>query len=220
MLLGHYGVALAAKKYSPKTSLWILITAANFLDLLWPMFLLAGWEKVKIAVGITKITPLDFSYYPFSHSLLAVIIWSLVFGLIYYSFTKYKAGALVLGGLVLSHWVLDLLVHKPDLPLSIWGDQKVGLGIWNIPILTFILELGILLVGIHIYRGFLTNLKRWQKNLYYFLISFLVLIYFLNVFGPAPTSVKAIAIVGNSVWLLVLAAYFIEKPNSLPAEQN
>lgn len=212
MLLGHYGVALAGKKYSPKTSLWVLIVAANFLDLLWPIFLLTGLEKVKIAVGITKITPLDFYYYPFSHSLLAVVIWSLLFGGIYYAITKYKSGALLTGLLVFSHWVLDFFVHRADLPLNLWSEQKVGLGIWNMPILTYTLELGLLFLGVFLFNNFRRNLKLWQQNLYHALIGLLVIVYFVNVFGTPPTNVAVIAIVGNAVWLLIFGFYLIEKP--------
>lgn len=211
MLLGHYGVAFAAKKYAPKTSLWLLITAAIFLDLLWPIFLLTGLEKVKIAVGITKVTPLDFIYYPFSHSLLAVIIWAILFGLIYFVITKYKTGAYTLSALVISHWLLDFLVHRADLPITIWGTSKFGLGIWNLPLFTYVLEFGILLFGVYLYNNYLKTLKRWQQYLFYSFVVFLGIIYIINIFSPAPPSVTAIAIAGSAMWLFIIITYFIER---------
>jgi hypothetical protein len=117
MFLGHFGVALAAKRVAPGTSLGTLILAAQLLDVLWPVFLLLGWEHVRIAPGITKVQALDFYDYPLSHRLSMGVRWSLGVGLLYYAVRRYGRGAWVVGGLVASHWLLDLLVHRPDLPL-------------------------------------------------------------------------------------------------------
>ena len=117
MFIGHFAAGMAAKKIQPTLSLGTLFLAAQFLDLLWPTLLLLGIEHVIISPGISKMTPLDFVDYPISHSLLVVIIWSLLFGVGFFLFTRNRIGALLLSGLVLSHWVLDLIVHIPDLPL-------------------------------------------------------------------------------------------------------
>jgi membrane-bound metal-dependent hydrolase YbcI (DUF457 family) len=140
MFLGHYAAAFAAKKFAPKVSLGTLILAGQLLDLVWPIFLLLGFEHVRINPGSTKVTPLDFYHYPFTHSLLAAVVWGLAFALIYFYFTRQKTSAWILGILVLSHWFLDLIVHKPDLPLSLNGKILLGLGIWNYLSFTLLLE--------------------------------------------------------------------------------
>ncbi|HYM35823.1 MAG TPA: hypothetical protein VET48_10535, partial [Steroidobacteraceae bacterium] len=118
MFIGHYAVAIGAKRVAPKTSLGTLLAAAAFIDLLWPIFLLLGWERVRIAPGITAFTPLDFESYPFSHSLLACIGWAILFGGLYWLSQRYTRGALVVAALVVSHWVLDVVSHRPDMPLT------------------------------------------------------------------------------------------------------
>ncbi|MBI3998927.1 MAG: hypothetical protein HY355_07825 [Armatimonadetes bacterium] len=100
MFLGHYGVALAAKKAAPAVSLGTLMLAAQLADLLWPIFLLVGVEHVRIHPGITAVSPLDFYNYPITHSLVGALGWSLLFGLIYGLTRHYPRGAWVLGGAV------------------------------------------------------------------------------------------------------------------------
>ena len=126
MFLGHFGVGFGSKRFAPKTSLGTLFLAAQFIDLLWPVLLLVGFERVAIVPGITLVTPLDFAHYPWSHSLLAVVIWGLLFGCVYYLVRRYRAGAWVCGAAVISHWVLDLLLHRPDLPILPGGDYRAG----------------------------------------------------------------------------------------------
>ena len=131
MFIGHIGAAFAAKRFAPKTSLGTLVFATGFLDLIWPIFLLLGLEHVRIAPGITRVTPFDFYDYPISHSLLAVVGWSLAVGLAYFALHRYRAGAWMVGLGVLSHWFLDWIVHRPDLPLWPGGTGHYGLGLWN-----------------------------------------------------------------------------------------
>ncbi|MGB5848714.1 MAG: hypothetical protein WBH40_09520, partial [Ignavibacteriaceae bacterium] len=106
MFIGHFGVGFAAKKFVKKTSLGTLFLATQFIDLLWPFFVIFGIEKVAIDPGNTAFTPLDFIYYPFSHSLLGVLIWAILFGVVYYFIIKDLKTSLILGILVLSHWIL------------------------------------------------------------------------------------------------------------------
>src|SRR5689334_20073940 len=113
MFLGHFGVALGAKRAAPKVSLGTLLIAAQFADLLWPTLLLLGIEKVEIRPGITKMTPLDFIHYPYSHSLLMGIVWGILLGGIFWLFTKDSRDAIVISLCVVSHWMLDLIVHRP-----------------------------------------------------------------------------------------------------------
>src|SRR6476646_10437956 len=131
MFIAHFGVALAAKKAAPKTSLGTLILAAQFLDFLWPAFLLLGIEHVRIVPGATTVSPLEFTDYPISHSLLMATVWAVLFGGVYYGLRRNARSALVVGTAVISHWVLDFIVHRPDLQLYPGSEVRVGLGLWN-----------------------------------------------------------------------------------------
>ncbi len=131
MFIGHFGVALAAKRVAPKTSLGALILAAQFLEFLWPVFVLLGIEHVRIVPGATGVSPLDFTDYPISHSLLMATMWAVLFGTVDYALRRNVRIALVLGTAVLSHWALDFIVHRPDLQLYPGGKIRVGLGVWN-----------------------------------------------------------------------------------------
>src|SRR5260221_6131541 len=151
MFLGHQGLALAAKRLAPKTSFGTLWLSTEFTDVLWPLFLLLGIEHVRIDPGNTRMTPMDFYDYPFSHSLLADAGWALAFGLIYFARRKYKAGAIVVTLGVLSHWVLDWISHRPDMPLAPWSSAKYGLGLWNSVWGTIAVELVLFFGGLYFY---------------------------------------------------------------------
>src|SRR5688572_12493051 len=124
MLLGHYGVAFAAKSAAPRASLGTLNLAAQFLDELWPIFVLLGLEQVRVSPGLMAANPLDFVHYPITHSLVGAIGWSVLLGLIYHAMRRNRRGAVVVGLLVLSHWLLDLPMHRPDLPLWPGSDMR------------------------------------------------------------------------------------------------
>src|SRR5215831_1946431 len=131
MILGHYAVGMMAKRWAPRTSLGTLFAAAALLDLIWPVLVLAGIEVVAITPGATEINPLTFIYYPWSHSLVMSIAWGILFGTGYFLIRRYLAGAIVIALLVVSHWLLDLIVHVPDLPLIPGSSPRFGLGLWN-----------------------------------------------------------------------------------------
>lgn len=208
MFIGHFGLGLASKRINQTPSLAVMFMAVQFLDLLWPVFCLLGIESFTIKPGITKLTPLDFTNYPYSHSLLMALVWGMVFGLVYYLFTKNRPGAVLLSFLVLSHWVLDLLVHRPDLPLTPFGDAKFGLALWNYPVVELVLEFGLLLAGAILYYQ---TVKPKRKIAFWLLILVFIIIHLLNIFGPPPPSVNAVAWAGNLTWLFVLWAWWIEK---------
>ena len=151
MFIGHFGVGFAAKAVAPQVSLGTLFLAAQFIDLLWPTLLLLGVERVRIEPGITTVTPLNFEHYPVSHSLLAVLGWSLLLGGVYFWRRGALRGAVVVGLAVLSHWLLDLLVHRPDLPLYPGATQFFGLGLWSSLGATLAVELPIFAAGVWLY---------------------------------------------------------------------
>jgi hypothetical protein len=210
MFIGHYGVGLAAKKPAKSISLGTLFLAAQWLDLIWPILVLLNIEHVVIESGNTQLTPLDFTYYPFSHSLVFVLGWSIVLGVVYYFIKKNKRNALIVGLLVLSHWVLDLLVHKPDLPL-IPGGPFVGLGLWNIPLIAVILEFLIYIGGIVLYVNTTTAKDKIGTYGFWSLTVLLAVIYVINIAGPPPPDVDAIGWAGLLLWLFVLWAYWIDR---------
>jgi len=208
MFIGHFAVGLLAKKNHQLPSLAMLFIAVQLLDLIWPVFVLLGIETLSIDPGNTKLTPLNFEFYPYSHSLLMAVFWGLLLGLGYYLFTKNKRGSWLLAGLVLSHWLLDFITHRPDLPLSPFTDVKVGLGLWNFPVGEIGLELALFGLGAYLYFRF-AKLKR--KTAYWILIAFLFVVHLMNLFGPPPPSVMAVAWSANLLWIIVLWAWWIEK---------
>src|SRR5947207_2653415 len=150
MFIGHNAVAFAAKRAAPKTSLGVLTAAVMLIDLIWPIFLLVGLEHVRIDPGATRFTPLDFYDYPWTHSLLMSIIWGLAFALAYWIVTRSGRGAVTIALCVVSHWFLDLIAHRPDLPL--WPDgPRFGFGLWNYPAATMIIECAMFAGGVLIY---------------------------------------------------------------------
>jgi hypothetical protein len=211
MFIGHFGAGLAGKKAAPGPSLGTMFLAAQLLDLVWPILILTGIEKVKIVPGISAANPLEFTFYPYTHSLLMVLVWSLVFGLIYYLIKKNFNGAIVLGLLVLSHWVLDLLVHIPDLPLYPGSSIKAGLGLWNYPIWALVVEILIFTGGIYLYLSCTRTKNKTGTITFWALIAFLSISYLMSVFGPPPPSVEAIGYAGLLQWLFIPWAYWIDK---------
>lgn len=211
MFIGHLGVGFAGKKAVPKVSLGTLFFAAQFLDLLWPILLLLGIEKVELGNSTNPFHTLNFVHYPFTHSLLAVVIWGIVFGLIYYFIKKNSKGAVWCGLLVVSHWFLDLLVHRPDLPLFPGSSSPVfGFDLWNFFYAAVIVEVIIFLIGVYFYLKATKRKNKTGSISLWALIIFLLLVYFMNAFGPAPDSVDSIGYVGLSQFLLVGWAYWID----------
>jgi hypothetical protein len=152
MFVGHYGPAFAAKAARKSIPLWVLFVAVQLVDVGWATFVLLGIEKVRIVPGITASSPLDLYYMPYTHSLIGSLLWSVAAGIAYNLFRRGdgRSAALIVGAAVFSHWVLDLLVHRPDLPL--YDDTlKVGLGLWNYRVPAFLLELASLFGGMYFY---------------------------------------------------------------------
>ncbi|MFC1889642.1 hypothetical protein ACFL4G_07795 [Thermodesulfobacteriota bacterium] len=211
MFIGHFGVGFGAKALGPRVSLGTLFLAAQFVDLLWPTLLLLGLENVEIAPGITKLTPFDFTSYPISHSLLMVCVWGLLFGVIYWLVKKNVKGALVLGLCVISHWVLDLIVHRPDLPLYPGGSPQLGLGLWNSLAGTLLLEGSLFVAGVMLYIRVTKAKSRVGIFGFWALAGFLVLAYLGNMMAPPPPDTNAIAWASQLQWLFVAWAYWVDR---------
>ena len=186
MFIGHFAVGFAAKCTAPKVSLGVLIGAAAILDVLWPIFLLVGWERVRIEPGNTAFTPLAFDSYPFSHSLLAALGWSALCGSFYWAIRRDRRCAGIVAALVVSHWFLDALSHRPDLPLTLTGSARVGLGLWNSVPATFVVEAAMFAVGGWLYATFTRAQDRVGRRVFAAFVGVLALLYRANVFGPPP----------------------------------
>lgn len=210
MFIGHFGVGLGAKQFAPRVSLGTLLLSAQLVDLLWPVFLLVGLERVRIDPGNTAVTPLDFVLYPYTHSLLACLGWGLLAGLFYFAARRDRRGASVVGLAVVSHWVLDWISHRPDLPL-LPGGPKVGLGLWNSVAATVLLEGAIFGLGLALYSRSTRARDRVGGWSLWALVVFLAAGYIGNLLGPPPPSEKALAWVGLAMWLLVPWGYWIDR---------
>jgi len=197
MLIGHYAPAFVVKSVEKTIPLWLLFLATQLVDIAWAFLVLLGVEKVRIVPGITASNPLDLYYFPFTHSLLAALVWSGIAFAAYKGLPKFRGtrrAAVLVGVGVFCHWVLDLLVHRPDLPL--YGDVfKMGLGLWDYPVPALVLEAGLLVGGIFLYLRSTTATSRGGK---YGMVVFGLVMLLLQVglsFGPPPPSPQALCLI-------------------------
>jgi membrane-bound metal-dependent hydrolase YbcI (DUF457 family) len=211
MFIGHFGVGFAAKPFAPQLSLGTCFLAAQFVDLLWPTLLLLGVERVAIAPGITRVTPLDFVHYPYSHSLVGVLGWGALFGAACWLLRRSPRAAIVLALAVISHWLLDLVVHRPDLPLYPGDPHPLGLGLWSSVAATVAVELPIFALGLWLYLRSTEAIDAIGRWALWGLVGLLVAIYAGNLSGPPPADVTALAWVGEAQWLLVAWAYWVDR---------
>ena len=218
MFIGHYAVALAAKRVAPKASLGMLFAAAQLPDLVWPIGVLLGWERVGIVPGITAFNPLDFTSYPWSHSLLMVVVWGIAAGLGYLLWARDRVGGVVVGLLAVSHWVLDWVTHRPDLPLWPGGTARVGLGLWNSVAGTVLIESGMYVAGIVVYLRCTRPKDRTGRFALASLLLLLAFFYVADRFGPPPPRERVLgwfALVGG--WLpVVWSAWASRHRENLP----
>jgi hypothetical protein len=212
MFIGHFALGLGSKRLAPGVSLGALFLACQWADLLWPTLVMAGVESFTIRPGITAVTPLDFQYYPWSHSLLALLVWGAVLAVVYRAVTRSPLrGAIVLGALVVSHWVLDVIVHRPDLPLAPGGSLRLGLGLWNSLPATLAVEFGLYAAGVWSYWRATEARDRVGSVGFWALVIFLALIEVANVLGPPPPSVGAVTASAEAMWLLVAWGYWVDR---------
>ena len=210
MFLGHFGVAMATKRAAPAASLGTLVLAAQLADGLWPIFLLLGVEQVRIVPGITRVTPLDFVSYPWSHSLVADAVWAALFALVYGAARKDWRTAGWLAALVLSHWVLDALSHRPDVPT--WpSGPKIGTGLWNSLPATLVVEYALFAVGAYVYARATRPRDRRGSVLFALFVITLGALYLASVFGPPPPDVRTLAYSALAGWLFVAWGYWIDR---------
>lgn len=220
MFIGHFAVAFGAKKVAPRTSLATLIVAAQLLDLIWPILVLLGVETVRIdAAAASPFLRLRFVHYPWSHSLLMAAVWGIVFGLAYRARTGHGRGAAVVAVLVVSHWVLDWVTHRPDLQLAPGVDTRVGLSLWTSPAATIAVEALLFGAGVAAYAHTTRPRDRAGAWPFWGFVAFLVVAYASSLAGgvpPSPQVVAASALVG---WALIpWIAWFDRHRDAAPVE--
>ncbi len=213
MFVGHYGPSFAAKALRKSIPLWILFLAVQLVDVFWAIFILFSVENVRIVPGITATNPLDLYYMPYTHSLVGTSLWAIISVIVYRVVTRFNgwSAAGIVGAAVFSHWILDLLVHRPDLP--IYDDTfKVGLGLWNYPMVSFALEIALLFGGMYLYFRATEPIGRGGR---YGMVIFgliMVAVQSLVFFGPPPRSDKAAAITALvSYFVFAGVAYWLER---------
>src|SRR5438270_12774917 len=212
MFVGHYSVAFAVKSEQNKIPLWVLFVAVQLLDFIWAPFVLLGVEKMRIAPGITAANPLDLYYMSYTHSLIGALVWSALAFLVYKVASRTKVGAALIVALaVFSHWILDLIVHRPD--LAIYDDTlKVGCGLWNYRGLEFGLEVAILIGGIIIYlRRNSLSVARKSGIMIFGVVLFLIQT--RSIFGGRPLSSDRVVAITALVFYTLFAgvAFLLEK---------
>lgn len=212
MFVGHYGVAFAAGRHEKRIPLWAYCLAVQWVDVLWTVLVLCGVEKVHIQPGVNPSGPLVFDYYPYTHSLMAAVGWGAVAFGAYRLFTRMKgsqAAAAVLALCVASHWVLDFLVHQPDLDL-VDESRKVGLGLWNYPLIDLGLEFVLLFGGLAYFLAKAPELSKGRRVALGLACLLMGLVQLAGSFGPPPPSVQVMAVSGLVIYVaFTVAVYFI-----------
>jgi len=221
MFIGHYGVAFGLKRIYRGLSVGWLFVAVQLVDIVWTILILFGVEKVAVVPGITKTNPLDFYYYPYTHSLIAFLFWSLLVLLACY-FIKNKSGlsrikfGLILAFAVFSHFLLDVIVHRPD--ISLFGEDsiKIGLGLWNNVVFSYLLEAVIFIGGVWLYfkSGLLKTKKR--KIILLLFAIFLLVMNLINLIGLPPQNTNMVALSGLGLYIIIaLIGFWIDKQESV-----
>jgi len=201
MLIGHYAVALAAKRTEPRASLGLLFLAVQFADLLFFPLVVIGVESAQIVPNLTEASHFELESAPFTHGLLGSALTALA---IYVGFRLLarRSGVetripLVMAVAVMSHWALDVIVHTPDMAIVTGGDPVVGFGLWDSAIGTYLLEAVLILGGLWLYLQATAGTSRTARYGMVGFVAFMLLFNVLNLFQPAPdadASVSALAI--------------------------
>jgi hypothetical protein len=217
MFLGHFGLGLAGKRIAPYMSLGSLFLAVQFADLVFFLFTAIGAEHFRISPGATRVTPMDFFDYPYSHSLFALVVWAAIVGAMYWIGRDTLAGGIVLAVGVVSHWFLDVLMHRRDMPLGLHGPYY-GLQLWRSLALTIAAEAILFAAGIAIYLS--TTRARDAVGVWAFwaLVVFLAAAWLGSILGPPPPSERVVQWMGIAMWLLVPWGWWIDRHRALRSE--
>jgi membrane-bound metal-dependent hydrolase YbcI (DUF457 family) len=211
MFVGHLALALAAKRWEPNVNLAWLVAGVTALDLVWPVFVLAGVETVTVAPGATAFTPLIFDSYPWTHSLAMTFVWGLLLVTIARIAKVSAAAWTLLAALVLSHWALDAVTHAPDMPLWPGEGPKVGLGLWNSVPLTFAIEGAMWVAGIAFYIQALAQRNRRPGWWFWSVVIATTLIWIASPFTAPPPNAQAVALFALVGWIVLPWTWFADR---------
>jgi hypothetical protein len=217
MFIGHYGPAFGAKAAVRRVPLWVYFIAVQWLDVIWSSLVLLGIEKMKIVPGYTQGSALDLYFMPYTHGLIGAIVLSLVFGGIVALFVRAQKRAVffIVAAAVFSHWILDLVVHMPD--LWVWGDLKLGFGLWRWIWISLPLELLSLVIGAWLYARFVPARPRGNLWLWLF-VAAMAAVEIYAAFGPPPASAAAEAQTALIAYgVLALLAGLVDLSRAKPA---
>lgn len=209
MFLGHFAVGLAAKRLAPRAPLPVLLAAPQVLDIAFPIFVATGVERMHVVAGATAASPLVLDYLPYSHSLVAAVLWAIAFAVAYLAATRDRRGALVLAACVASHWVLDWIAHAPDMPIFSGDGPRYGLGLWNSVPGTIAVEGGMFAIGVAIYSRATRardGVGRWGWAI---LVAVLSISFVGAVFGPPPPSTNALVTLSFAMFSVIPIAWWI-----------
>ena len=200
MFVGHYGPTFALKRWAPAAPMWALAIGVQLVDVAWSIFIVAGIEHVRIVPGFTASNSLDLYDMPFTHSLVAAFVWALGFGAVFWKRSRKVAIAIALA--VFSHWLCDLIVHRPDLPI-IDDGYKVGFGLWDYRWPAFVLELGVLFAGMAVYLRGTRPLDRIGRFGPYLVGVAFAGMQIFQIFGKPPATPTGMAIAAFSSYIAV-----------------
>jgi len=214
LFVGHFAVAFAAKRITPRASLALLVVATQLADIIWPVLLALGVEQVRIDPGNTAFTALDFVSYPYSHSLVLLALWGVILGVVSRRAVRHRAAVAIVAALAVSHWVLDWVTHRPDMPLYP-GGPRVGLGLWNSIPATLAIELAMFAGGIWVYTRETRPRDAAGRWGFAALIAVLLVIYLSGLAVPPP-SIPAIytATLGGAM-LVIVWTWWIDRHREL-----
>jgi hypothetical protein len=212
MLVGHFAVGMVAKRIERKVSLGTLVLAAMAADFLWCVFMIAGIDQVSLKQGRGAANYLVASNIAMSHGLLTNFLWGGLFAGAYFLRKRYPRGALVLGAVAVSHWLLDFVAHKPDMALAPGLSGVYGLGLWTSIPATLVVEGGLWLAAIMLYARATKPKNRAGIYAFWIVAALLSLIWYNNIAGPPPPNIRAIPFSSFIFFSLVVAwAYWMNR---------
>jgi LexA-binding, inner membrane-associated putative hydrolase len=205
MLVGHFAVGLVAKRVEPQLSLGTTVLAAMLADFLWCLFMMAGVEQVQLRPGIGAANYWHPTNIALSHSLLMDAIWGALFAGAFVFVRRRPRGAWFLFAAVLSHWLLDFVSHRPDMPLLPGVPRYFGLGLWTSVPLTLVVEGGIWLLALVFYARATRPARRTGTYAFWSVVVLLTLAWYNNIAGPPPPNPQTAPIASLVFFSLVVA---------------
>ena len=201
MFIGHYSASFVAKAIAPTVPLWLLLVAAQLVDIVWGVLILSGLEHATLDATLPS-NPIVSQYMPYTHSLVATFVWSLIaFVIANNAFGFAARDSLVVSLVAASHWFLDLIVHRPDLPL-LMNAPKLGFGLWNYPLIAYGLEVLLLLVAVW-FCARAMPVRADRRRFWYGFAALLIVVQTMTSFGPIPPTLTAMVAFALTLYVII-----------------